>query len=514
MGLYSVRKQDLSAITHSYNPIAEKNGFNQVPRRKRSLRPLTRVDFGLSDTVQIDFNNKKTSTLRAGDFGASTTTVTTTPSPTPNNPFPQPVVTVLKGNDAGILFSPKVTPSKDPSQPATITPALFQASDPQAAASVLLSGQPLNFQVPSTPAAPVTPAVVTPVDAFLGQPGQSRVAIDVPATFQSTVSTPVGFESSVAGSGRSDIAPSGGGLYALSKSNADPHADDKYDDQTGLSSWFTKKVMPAVKKAVKKAAVIQVSGITGAASGFITSGFNPLGAVAGGVAGATKGVVDATKTSNPHLTTKNIYQSAAYGGGAGAVVGVSTATSNAITNAQRARSAAMAAKVGYGAAADTAMAAGTYVPVGEIPSQASLAATLFGTAKSVATSPYVAVPLTARLLASKSSDPGAVSTSGEGVAPSTTNIFTNPGNPLSLPGTPTGGGYSTASGGGSYPLGVGTPDGQPPIDAGASSATGQAPDAGGYAPENAQVKKSAVPLLATAALVAFFVIRKNKRKAA
>ncbi len=118
---------------------------------------------------------------------------------------------------------------------------------------------------------------------------------------------------------------------------------------SGLGSWFTKKVVPAVKKTVRKVALVQVSAISGAASGFVTSGFNPYGAIAGAVAGGTKGVVDASKSSSPTLTFRNVYQPAAYGAGAGVAVGAGSWIGTQAQQAALAKSgeAAAAESLGY-----------------------------------------------------------------------------------------------------------------------------------------------------------------------
>lgn len=76
------------------------------------------------------------------------------------------------------------------------------------------------------------------------------------------------------------------------------------------------------KKVAEKAETVIAGGTGGAVTGFVASGFNPVGLVAGAGAGGAKGLVDATKKGGANKDVSNTFlQGAAYGAAAGAVTG-------------------------------------------------------------------------------------------------------------------------------------------------------------------------------------------------
>jgi|KBSSwiStaDraftv2_1062776.scaffolds.fasta_scaffold21569_6 hypothetical protein len=115
------------------------------------------------------------------------------------------------------------------------------------------------------------------------------------------------------------------------------------------------------KKIGKKAETVAAGSIGGAVAGFLVNP-TPVGLIVGGTAGAAKGFIEATKTRAPGDQFKAMYQGAGYGAGAGLTARAVTAGISSYQNAQIAKSAAMAEKVGYGAAQSTAIEAGTYAP--------------------------------------------------------------------------------------------------------------------------------------------------------
>lgn len=92
-----------------------------------------------------------------------------------------------------------------------------------------------------------------------------------------------------------------------------------------------------------------VGGATGAASGFVASGFNPAGAVLGAVSGGVSGGI------NNRNLKDSVGQSAVYGGITGAAVGVSSIVSGAAKG--KALANAELAKVGIATSGSNAAAA-------------------------------------------------------------------------------------------------------------------------------------------------------------
>lgn len=241
------------------------------------------------------------------------------------------------------------------------------------------------------------------------------------------------------------------------------------------------------KKAGQKLEVVASGVIGGGAAGFVTSGFNPAGAIAGGVAGGTKGVIEATKTSKSGDSVKALYQGAGYGAAAGVATAAVNYGVSSYENAQIAKSAATAAKVGYGAASDTAMAAGGYVPgaaasPGAIATAGKFAASL---GKSALTT-YGTIAV-AQAMGPKAGSPGDGGYQPPGVVlPGDAGGVSN--QPSISIGIPSGGGGGDTSGGGMVSP-TATPDAQP----GTLSRLGAHP-----------LLLAAVPLL-------FFVVMKKRR---
>lgn len=103
------------------------------------------------------------------------------------------------------------------------------------------------------------------------------------------------------------------------------------------------------KELAKKAETVIAGGTGGAVTGFVASGLNPVGFVAGAAAGGAKGLVDATKAGGPSPDVSNTFlQGALYGGAAGLVTGAGSyiAAHPVLTASVAAPAAAKAAGVG------------------------------------------------------------------------------------------------------------------------------------------------------------------------
>jgi len=116
------------------------------------------------------------------------------------------------------------------------------------------------------------------------------------------------------------------------------------------------------KKIGKKVDTVAAGAVGGGITGFVTSGFNPYGAIVGAAAGGAKGLDEATKTSKSGDIVKAGYQGAAYGAAAGVATAAVQYGYAAHESAAVAKEAAAAQQAGYGAAQSTAIDAGTYVP--------------------------------------------------------------------------------------------------------------------------------------------------------
>lgn len=437
--LYAVEKPSLEVLTHGYSPFHEVNGFRQVGDRKPPQAPTA---VGLSATETVEFTSPS-NTAKEGQRGITLITPVLVSKPDGGGPVTRtplvqdPAGTIVAG---GVTYSPRVSPLI--SNGTNIQPSITGGT------------KNVGFSRDSFGAE----------DLFRGQmKGQS------------------------------------GGSLMYSKGRSD---DDPYYGDPGLSGWLsktTKKLKKSVKKAVgnkvykvaHRVVAVNVGGAVGAATGFVTGG-GPQGAIAGAIAGGTKALHDTTRTGKPSITTKSVYQSAAYGAGAGAVTrAVSTGYDYYASNlSPQARSAAMAKKVGFGAARDTAMAAGTYTP--PVVAPVSLTSKIIG---GTLKNPIVQGVATNAILQGRgSSGAGDPVAADGGQAP----IIINPG----TPGITYQPGYGPISGGG-YSEG-GYSD-----SFGGGSGGSSAPGSGEPEAEPGFLQKNA-PLLAAGSILAFFMLRKVK----
>lgn len=451
MGLYTVSKPDIKVLTHPYSPYHEINGFEQMGK----FKPVTNDPGpkGLGELTPADLTGP---ILRS-----------------------QPII-------------PGQTPSANPVAPTTITYA---------------PGSPGAEQVQRT-----YDAMARGYDKAFGSIPNEVLAKSSYATTYGKSERP-GQSSSIYGYREGDMETfdrqpsisSRGRIRFKSKR----YLEDDFQDglsSDGLSGFSLKKAFKKVGskvsqaykvvihnpgRAVKRVGAVVAGAVVGAGAGFVTGGVP--GAFAGAGAGAVKSFSDVTKTSKANYNTRSVYQSAAWGAAAGAVTGIANRGITAASNAQKARSAAEAAKVGYGAAGSTAAGAGTYGAA--VPGIGSgIFAAIGSTGKALL--PYGG--LTPWFLPRPGEGgPG----QGEG---GVTNVF-----------DPSTGGYVPSTGG----VGIGTPSGA--VGAGGSEysegggenlipTTGAADEAGTGLPD--VVKKNAVPLLAGVVILGYIASIKPKMR--